>query len=140
MTLSTAEATKLNMSQPEAQSCDLGTEVKSLQDKQAYSPIYIIKKITADATGAGGAVTIPYAFEIIDVIVQCTASNGSGTMTLKKGSSAITDAIAMVTDTNMARAGTINDAYSTILTTDTLFADANGASDRGIVTIVGIRS
>jgi hypothetical protein len=140
MSISAAEAGKINAALPELQSVGVGTELKAIQDKAAYSPIYIKKVISADATGAGGLVTIPYNFELVDVIVQCTASNGGGTVTIKSGTNAITDAIAMATDTNITRAGTINDAYSTITTASTIYADANGANDRGIVILVGYRA
>jgi hypothetical protein len=91
--------------------------------------------ITADATGEK-TVPIPFACEVIDVIVQARATNGGGTATLKKGSNAITDAIAMAQDTTIARAGTINDAYSTLAEGDAVSVDAAGAADRGLVTIL----
>lgn len=91
--------------------------------------------ITADATGEK-AVPIPFACEVIDVIVQARATSESGTATLKKGSNAITDAIVMAVDTTITRAGTINDAYSTLAEGDTVTVDAHGANDRGLVTIL----
>jgi hypothetical protein len=91
--------------------------------------------ITADATGEK-TVPIPFACEVIDVIVQARATNGGGTATLKKGSNAITDAMVMAVDTTIVRAGTINDSYSTLAEGDTVTVDANGASDRGLVTIL----
>ncbi len=91
--------------------------------------------IEADATGEK-TVPIPFACEVIDVIVQCRANNGGGTATLKKGSTAITDAIAMATDKAIVRAGTIDDAQSTLAEGDAVSVDANGAADRGLVTIL----
>ena len=91
--------------------------------------------VTADATGEK-SVEIPFACEVIDVIVQCRAANGGGTMTLKKGSNAITDAIACATDKAIARAGSIDDAYSTLAAGDAVSVDANGANDRGLITIL----
>lgn len=91
--------------------------------------------ITADATGEK-AITIPFKCEVIDVIVQARATSGGGTATLKKGSSAITDAIIMATDTAITRAGTIDDAYSSLNEGDTVTVDANGANDRGLITVL----
>lgn len=113
------------------QTNQIGTLIKG-------SPVVVKVTISADATGEK-AVTIPYDMEVIDVIVQCTASNGSGALTLKKNGTAVTDAIACTTDTAIARAATINDAYSTLYTTSTVTVDANGANDRGIMWIIGYR-
>jgi hypothetical protein len=126
------KAGKLNKSNPDSQSAALGTEMKYLSDSGLY---YLECSITADATGEK-AITIPFACEVVDVIVQCRASNGGGTATLKKGSTAITNAIAMATDKAIARAGTIDDAQSTLAAGDAVTVDANGANDRGLVTVV----
>jgi len=91
--------------------------------------------VIADATGEI-AVPIPFACEVIDIIVQCRATNGAGTMTLKKGSSNISNAIVCATDTNITRATTIDDAYSTLKEGDAVSVDANGAADRGLITII----
>ena len=112
------------------QSNQIGTLIKG-------SPCVVKVTISADATGEK-AVTIPYDMEVIDVIVQCTAANGSGTLQLKNGT-AVTDAIACTTDKAIARAASVDDAYSTLLTTSTVTVDANGASDRGIMWIIGYR-
>jgi hypothetical protein len=112
------------------QTNQLGTLIKG-------SPCVVKVVVSADATGEK-AVTIPYDMEVIDVVVQCTASNGSGSLQLKNGT-AVTDAIACTTDKAIARAGTIDDAYSTLLTTSSVTVDANGASDRGIMWIIGYR-
>lgn len=91
--------------------------------------------ITADATGEK-IIPIPFKCEVVDVIVQARATNGGGTATLKKGSNAITDAMVMAVDTTIVRAGTINDAYSSLSEGDAVSVDANGASDRGLVTVL----
>lgn len=115
---------------PDDQANKLGDLIKG-------TPCVVKVTISADATGEK-AVTIPYDMEVIDVVVQCTASNGAGTLTLKNGT-AVTDAIACTTDTAIARAGTVDDRYSTLLTTSTVTVDANGANDRGIMWIIGYR-
>ena len=112
------------------QTNQLGTLIKG-------SPVVVKVTISADATGEK-AVTIPYDMEVIDVVVQCTAANSSGTLTLKNGT-AVTDAIICAVDKVITRAGTIDDAYSTLYTTSTVTVDANGANDRGIMWIIGYR-
>ena len=130
--LTTTERDILNNSEPTAQLMQLGTE---LYLSNAYGISQITKNITTDATGEQ-AVTIPFACVVLDVIVQARASSGSGTVTLKAGATAITDAIDMVTDTAMTRAGTINDAVSTLAAGATVTVDTNGATDFGLVTII----
>ncbi len=91
--------------------------------------------ITADATSEK-TVPIPFACEVVDVIVQARATSGNGTATLKKGSTAITDAIVMATDKVVVRAGTIDDAQSTLKEGDAVSVDCANAADRGLVTIL----
>ena len=116
---------------PDNQTAALGTLLKG-------SPIIVKKAVTVDATGEL-SITIPYDMEVVDVVVQCTAANSGGTLTLKKGGSAVTNAIICAVDTTITRAGTIDDAYSTLYTTSTVTVDANGAADRGIMWIIGYR-
>jgi hypothetical protein len=131
MSISLNQVNELQKVDPVAQKIKLGEAVYG-------APIVIKKAITADATGEV-SVTIPYAMEVVDVIVQCTAANGSGSLTLKKGSTAVTDAIACVTDKVIVRAGTIDDSVSTFAAGDAVSIDANGAGDRGIMWIMGYR-
>lgn len=129
--ITAAKAGKMNVMSPTSQDVQIGTELKYESD---YGLYVLICNITADATGEK-AVTIPFACEVIDVVVQARATSGSGTATLKKGANAITNAIAMATDTDITRAGTIDDAYSTLAAGDTVTVDANGSTDRGLVSI-----
>jgi len=101
--------------------------------------VIVTVSIAADAT-AGLAIVIPCNMEILEVVTQCRAANVSGTATLRKGTTAITDAMIMAVDKVCTRAGTIDDAQSTILTTDNINVICNGVADRGLVTIIGIRS
>ena len=120
-----------NTTQPDLQAAKLGTVI-------AGSPVVVKVVIDADYTSEK-SVTIPYDMEVIDVVVQCTAANGNGTLTLKNGTNAISDAIVCAVDTTITRAATIDDAYSTLYTTSTVTVDANGADDRGIMWIIGYR-
>ena len=89
----------------------------------------LVVDVTANAT-AEKAIPIPFACVVIDVIVEARATEGNGTLTLKKGSTAGTDAIACAVDTAIARAATINDAVSTFAEGDTVTVDAANAVDR----------
>jgi len=126
----------INRMHPDTQKVGLGDEIQLLG---VYSPVILTYAVTADATG-GLAIPVPFNFEILSVMVQCRATSGSGSMQLKKGSTAITDAIACATDKANVRDGSIDDAQSTITTADTLSVWANGANDRALITIVGKRA
>lgn len=115
----------------------------NLQDAQMSTlmqamPWVIEVPVTADATG-GLTVTVPYDLKIFEVIVQCTSANASGTLTLRNGTTAITDAIVCAVDKVIVRAGTLDDAETTITTSESINVIANGAADRGIMYIVGLR-
>ena len=120
-----------NTTQPDLQAAKLGTLIEG-------APVVVKVVIDADYTGEK-SVTIPYDMEVIDVVVQCTGANVNGTLTLKNGTNAISDAIVCAVDTTITRAATIDDAYSTLYTTSTVTVDANGADDRGIMWIIGYR-
>ena len=120
-----------NTTQPDLQAAKLGTLIEG-------APVVVKVVIDADYTGEK-SVTIPYDMEVIDVIVQCTGANTNGTLTLKNGTNAISDAIVCAVDTTITRAGKIDDAYSTLYTTSTVTVVAHGANDRGIMWIIGYR-
>jgi hypothetical protein len=94
--------------------------------------------VTADAT-AGLAIAVPYPMEILDVIVQCRAANVGGTLQLKNGATAINDAQICAVDKVITRAGTIDDAQSSLTPATVLKVFSNGAADRGLITIIGRR-
>ena len=120
-----------NTTQPDLQAAKLGTLIEG-------APVVVKVVIDADYTGEK-SVTIPYDMEVIDVVVQCTAANGNGKLTLKNGGHAVTDALTCAVDTTIVRAANIDDAYSTLYTTSTVTVDANGKADRGIMWIIGYR-
>ena len=136
MTISTVEASKLNQDNPEFEKMQFGTEIKAIQDN---AMVVVRAAVAADAT-SGQSITIPVDMYITDVVVQCTATNASGTLTLRNSTTAITDAIACDTNHAIDRAATIDDAQASIATTDSINVIANGAADRGVVYITGMRS
>lgn len=138
--ISDAAKDELDRMDAAAQKHGLGTELKELQTNIATvetGALYVLETIiTADATGE---VAIPVTFpcKVVDVIVECTAANANGTLTLKKGGTAITDAIICAVDKVVTRAGTIDDAQSTLAVSDTaLTVDAAQAGDRGRISVL----
>lgn len=109
-----------------------------LAGRLAQTPVVLKYAVTADATSAL-SITVPYDMEIYDVVVVCTTANASGTLTLRSGTNAITDAITCAVDKAVDRAATIDDAYASITTSTSLNVISNGAADRGILYIHGIR-
>jgi hypothetical protein len=86
---------------------------------------------------AGISADIPMGAEIVDVLVQCTKSNGSGSMTVKTAALspvAISNAIAATTLDTIARAGTIDMTYK-FVGADGIAVFANAASDAADVFI-----
>jgi hypothetical protein len=139
MSLTSTEADKLNKSDPVRQDTELGTEILNQQTVDSNTPRIVRFAVAADAT-SGLSITIPYNMIVSDVWVECTTANAGGTLTLRKSTTAVTDAMVCAVDKTVVRAGTIDDAQSTILTTDSINVISNGAADRGIITILGYPS
>lgn len=107
-------------------------------------PVAFTKDVTTGAAsvsffGAGGA---PFDFEIVDVVIQPRGASTNGTMTLKNGATAITDAITCAVDKTIDRAATIDDAQSTISKGGDITIVCAGdavASTIGLVTVYGVR-
>ena len=107
----------------------------SLKGNWAKNLYFIDIDVTADGTGAISATAL-FKLEIIDVIVQARATSASGTATVRTGTTAISDAIAMATDKAVVHAGTIDDAHSEIAKDGNINVITNGAADRGKITLV----
>lgn len=107
-------------------------DVKYEKLSEVYS---LFVTIDADATGEK-AVPIPFRCEVIDVIAQAKAAQSGGTVTLKKGTTAITDAMVFTVDKTITRAGTIDDSVSTLNEGDAVSVDCANAEDRGFVSIL----
>ncbi len=131
--LTAAQASTLDVMEPESQSVGLGTQIKELGDNGIFG---LVANITSAANSTAASITVPFACEVIDVVVQARATSGSGSATVRKGTNAISNAIVMATDTNITRAGTIDDAQSTLAAGDNLNVITNGANDRGLVTVI----
>lgn len=96
----------------------------------------------ADAASADYDITIVDSFEVLDVVVQKRGGAGgaAGTVTVKSTADAITDAIDINdADKVISRAGTIDDAYSTIAAGGVLRCSvADSANSAILVTVIGI--
>jgi len=127
-----ADELKLNQINATAQQADLAT---AMQNRM------VVVRVVVDAAANSTAktFTVPYDMYIVDVVVQCTAANASGTLTLRTGTTAISDGIACATNHAVDRAATLDDAQVTRTAGETLNLIANGANDRGVAYIYGIR-
>lgn len=112
--------------------------VETVGSAKVSVPFIVTFAVTADATGGLKIFdeNAPVGLRIRDVIVECTAANASGTLKITDGTSDITNAIVCAVDKTITRAGTIDDAKSSIAEGGSLSVVANGASDRGTVTLV----
>jgi hypothetical protein len=130
MALTNNQRIELNKgSIPSNQKVQLGDAVYS-------APVVLIADIDAAANATAKSVTVPFDCEVIDVVVQARATSAGGTATVRKVTTAICDAVAMAADTTIARAGTLDDAQSTLSAGDDLNVITNGANDRGLVSII----
>lgn len=106
-------------------------------------PFVITKDIT---TGAASVklmdANAPFKFRIIDVIIEPAGASTNGTMKITDGTSDITDAIVCAVDKTVARAGTIDNAKSTIAKGGSVVVVCAGdavASTIGNVSIVCVK-
>lgn len=131
-----AAADKLNRMHPTFQELQFGTAAYEISQ---YSPVIISTAVTAAANSTAKSVTIPFAMRVLFVVTECTAASGSGTLTLRKATTAISNAMECATDKKVVYSESIDDAQSTLAAGDNVNIIANGANDRGVVTIIGIR-
>lgn len=120
------------------------TRVETTNELNQYSPIVAKYAVTADTTTAAVAFIAPCAMQILDFSVLAQATSGSGTLTPRKGATdAICTAITCAVDgavTRMSAGAVVANAARTILAKgDAIYVIANGAADRGILTITGVR-
>ena len=128
--ITSVQAEKLNKNETTNQDVQLGSALRS-------ALIAIDFEVTADAT-SGLTIPVLYGIKIREVVVQCTATNGAGTLTLRTSTNAISDAIVCAVDTTIGRAGTLDNDYTTIAKDGNLNVISNGAADRGVITVFGV--
>jgi len=116
--------------------------VAVVADNNAQCGIPVIHVIDVPAAAGDTDVTVTEAFEILMIQALKTDEAGvsSGTLTVKNGSDAITNAITWdntVADKTVAAPSTIDDAFSTFAAAGTLRVTTSQAQARGLVTIIG---
>lgn len=75
---------------------------------------------------------------IVDIVVHCSAANSNGTAQLRRGTTAISDAIACATANAIQRAGTIAAAEISLNAGQEYNVKTNATGDKGFMTIVGV--
>lgn len=83
--------------------------------------------VQSSAGAAANNYTMTRAATVTDAVVIARATQMAGTCLIGKGASAITDAIVAATDTNVVRAGTIDDANYSLAAGDSLRFTTVGA-------------
>ena len=95
---------------------DLDTRMTAAEaaiEAEQAEPKILVQKVTTGA--ASIAVTgLAEGDEIIDVMIIPTGASTNGTIKITDGTHDITNAMTCASDQTIARAGTINDAYSTL--------------------------
>jgi hypothetical protein len=97
-------------------------------------PVAPTGSITADFD-----VVLAEKFEVVDVICRKDGAGASNTITVKNGTTAITDAIVYAADKAVTRAGTIDTASNVIAAGGTLRVTATRSAGAvtGLVTVLG---
>lgn len=132
MIFSVSDEDRLNKSCPLFGATKLGSKLQKLDDVLEYE----VETGAADIKIFNN--NAPVKFEIVDVVIQARGASTNGTMKLTDGSNDITDAIVCAADNTIGRAGTIDDAYSTIEKGGTLQIVCAGdtvANTKGLVII-----
>jgi len=142
--LTADQVSRLNNDNDLAKEVSLGSKIFEAQGKCgidiAEIGIYPLLALTyfvqADATGGVTILTAQFPLEVVDAFVVCTTANGSGTLTLRKATTAISSAITCAVQSVLARTASIAVAQYQLAVGDTLTVVANGAADRGKITVL----
>jgi len=134
--LSEAEALEVNNLVPGNQNARMGDRIRELQRRGV-----IVQQVEVDADATGGkSFTVEYSGILLDITIACRATNGSGTITLRRSTDAISSAIVCAVDDVLSRTTTIVHARKTVVAGETLNLVAFGAADRGIATLFILRT
>lgn len=133
--MNSAGRAKLGISSPDAQAGGLGTLLNGLP---------LIHRVVVDDTAAAGFnFTMPYAMKIAFMVVQAQAAATTGTLQLRRSTTAVSDAVICAVNHAVTYMGTCDDAQATTTEGETLNfistgSDATEAGKvRAIVYIVG---
>jgi len=137
--ITAGEALAFDRSSPAAQNARVGSRAR---EAEASALRVFELTVAADATGAPSFTLDPdNAVRILDAFARCTAANASGTLTLQDSAgTAITNAMTCAVDKAVGRATSLDPALCTVPAGGSVRVDANGAGDRGVVTVIAIRA
>lgn len=95
---------------------------------------------TSGSTTADFSVVLAEKTEVIDVVCRKDGAGAGNTITLKNGSTAISDAIVFATDKAVTRAGTIDTTQNVVAAGGTLTATATRSAGTvvGLVWVIGV--
>lgn len=135
MLITTEDGERINRMDAVTQKTQLGSKLSSLSIASAVSlPVEII----ADAT-AGQLVTIPFAMRVTGYSAESHAASVGGTVTLRKSTAAIGDAVIMAVDNAVTASATIDRTVATLDPGDVVDVITANAGDLGLVLIEGYR-
>jgi len=109
-----------------------------------FAPVMFSKDVTTGAASVSffGEAGAPVDFEILDVIVQPRGASTNGTLKAQANGADVTNAMLCATDKTLARAGTIDDAYSTVKQGSDITIVCAGdtiGNTKALVTVIGRR-
>lgn len=76
--------------------------------------------------------------DIVDIVVHCSAASGDGTAQLRRGTTAISNAIVCAVANTIVRAGTIAAAEISLNAGQEYNVKTNATGDKGFMTIMGV--
>lgn len=129
----------INNANPTNQEVALGDKLQAM----ATYGMACVRIVVDDTAAAGFNFTMPVAMNIADVVVQAQAAATTGTLQLRRKTTAITDAMTCAVDHTLDRAATIDNAQATTTAGETLNFISTGADSaeagkvRAIVYIYG---
>lgn len=125
--------TILNKMNPTAEKVRLG-------DVVSHAPaVFSMVVPTGSHSAAIPVFTAPFAMRIVDIIVEALVTSSNGTLTPKKGATAMCTAIACATDKAVVHmsAGAVVAALE-LAAGDVVNVQANATGDTGRITFIGV--
>ena len=122
---------------------EIGPEKMAASDGAGILIVFTLDITTGSASELIFDAAVPFACEIVDVVIQPRGASTNGTMKITDGTNDITDAMVCAVDKTVARAGTIDNAYSTLAAGDTLEVVCAGdtvADTIGLVTVYAVKA
>jgi hypothetical protein len=95
--------------------------------------------IAGAAHGTNGlAFTLDNSMRLIHMFVRCTAASSDGTLQLRVGTTAISNAVVCAVDKTITAASTLDPAQTTLTAGTSYNIKANATGDAGVVTLIGV--